>query len=128
VANPVGGPVTFKVRSAESGGALTVLETEVAASQGLPFHVHANEDETLYVLEGSFRFQLGDEVRDAPVGSFVYVPRGLPALLPDVGESAGRMLVTFSRPGWSGSSSGSPRSFPAPIPARHSRRREPRPA
>ncbi len=99
VPNPVGGPVTFKVRGIETGEALTVLETEVAAGQGPPFHVHANEDETLYVLEGSFRFRLGDELREAPVGSFVYVPRGLPHCFQNVGESAGRMLVTFSPAG-----------------------------
>jgi hypothetical protein len=46
VPNPVGGPVTFKVRGIETGEALTVLETEVAAGQGPPFQVHANEDET----------------------------------------------------------------------------------
>jgi quercetin dioxygenase-like cupin family protein len=99
VPNPVGGPVTFKVRGIETRGALTVLETEVAANQGPPFHVHANEDETLYVLEGSFRFRLGDELRKAPVGSFVYVPRGLPHCFQNVGESTGRMLVTFSPAG-----------------------------
>ena len=51
------------------------------------------------MLAGSFRFRLGDELGDAPVGSFVYVPRGLPHCFQNVGESTGRMLVTFSPAG-----------------------------
>ncbi len=97
--NPVGGPLTFKVRGAETGGVLTVLESEIAAGDGPPYHVHAHEDETLYVLDGSFRFRLGDDVRAAPVGSFVHVPRGLPHCFQNVGDDAGRLLVTFTPAG-----------------------------
>jgi len=97
--NPVGGLITFRVRGSETAGALTVLETEVAPDEGPPFHAHANEDETLYVLVGSFRFRLGDELRDAPAGSFVYIPRGVPHCFQNVGEGAGRILATFSPAG-----------------------------
>ena len=88
VQNPVGGPLTFKVRGAETGGVLTVLESEIAAGDGPPYHVHAHEDETLYVPDGSFRFRLGDDVRAAPVGSFVHVPRGLPHCFQNVGDDS----------------------------------------
>jgi quercetin dioxygenase-like cupin family protein len=99
VPNPVGGSLTFKVRGADTDGALTVLESEIAAGEGPPYHVHANEDETLYVLEGSFRFRLGDDVHAAPVGSFVHVPKGLPHCFQNVGDSPGRLLVTFTPSG-----------------------------
>jgi quercetin dioxygenase-like cupin family protein len=81
------------------GGALTVLESEIAANDGPPFHAHANGDETLYVLEGRFRFRTGDDVREATAGSFVYVRRGLPHCFQNVGESLGRLLVTFTPSG-----------------------------
>ena len=48
------------------------------------------------MLAGFFRFRLGEELRDAPGGSFVCVPRGLPHCFQNVGEGAGRMLVAFS--------------------------------
>jgi quercetin dioxygenase-like cupin family protein len=40
--------------------------------------VHANEDEVVYVLEGTLRFKLVDDLRPAPAGAFVYIPRGVP--------------------------------------------------
>lgn len=82
VQNPVGGPLTFKVRGEQSGGTLTVFETEVAPNDGPPLHVHAHEDEGWYALDGELRFRFGDDIRRAPAGSFVFVPRGV-ALLPE---------------------------------------------
>ena len=65
VENPVGGPPTFKVRGDETGGSMTAYETTAAPGEGPPLHVHTNEDEVLYTLEGTIRFRLGDEVETA---------------------------------------------------------------
>jgi quercetin dioxygenase-like cupin family protein len=59
VENPVGGILTFKITSEESGGRLTALETIAAPGEGPPLHVH-EQDELIYALEGSFRVKLGD--------------------------------------------------------------------
>lgn len=57
---PAGGPLTFKVRGEQTGGALTVLESVIAPGDGPPLHRHADadEDEAWYVLEGALRFRL----------------------------------------------------------------------
>jgi quercetin dioxygenase-like cupin family protein len=97
--HPLGGEVAFKVRGEESGGRLTAFETVVAPGEGPPLHTHANEEETLYVLEGDVRFKLGDEIHHGPVGSFAFVPRGLPHTFQNVGDTSARMLIHFTPSG-----------------------------
>ena len=43
-----------------------------------PRHVHHNDDEAWYVLEGTLSVQVGDKDVQAPAGSAVLVPRGTP--------------------------------------------------
>jgi len=57
VQNPVGGPLVLKVRGQDTAGALTALESTAAPGEGPPLHVHANEDELILVLDGTFRFR-----------------------------------------------------------------------
>jgi quercetin dioxygenase-like cupin family protein len=96
IKNPVGGPLTFKVRADQTNGALTVVESTAPPGEGPPLHVHANEDEALYTLEGTLRFRLGDEVQTAPAGAFAFIPRGTPHTWQNVGEAPARLLVIFT--------------------------------
>jgi quercetin dioxygenase-like cupin family protein len=96
---PLGGDVTFIVRGLQTNGALTALEVRNPPGEGPPLHVHGREDESVYVLAGEIRIKLGDEVRAAPAGSFVFIPHGLPHTWQVVGEDEGRMLVTFAPAG-----------------------------
>jgi mannose-6-phosphate isomerase-like protein (cupin superfamily) len=45
-----------------------------------PLHVHEREDEAFHVLEGSLSIRMGEEEEEfeAPPGSFVFQPRGIP--------------------------------------------------
>jgi len=98
VRNPVGGPLVFKLASAQCGNATSVLESEAAPGEGPPLHFHEAEDEWLYVLEGTFRIRLGSDVFPAPAGSFVFVPRGVHHTWQNVGEQPGRLLGAFIPP------------------------------
>ena len=40
-------------------------------------HVHDDEDDAFYILEGELTFVLGDEEVAAPAGTFVLVPPGV---------------------------------------------------
>ena len=95
----LGGSVIFKVRGEETDGALFAFETEVAAGEGPPLHVHANEEEILYVLDGDVRFRFGDDVRATPTGSFIFVPRGVPHTFQNAGEGPARLLIAFTPAG-----------------------------
>ncbi len=66
----------LKVSSAQSGGALEVIEL---AGPGSPMpHIHHDHEECFYVIEGLFTFTLDGQEVKAPADSVVYVPRGTP--------------------------------------------------
>jgi quercetin 2,3-dioxygenase len=94
--NPVGGSLRILLRAADTGGTQTLLETVAAPGEGPPLHVHAVEAELLYVLCGTFRFRLADEVREAPAGDLLFVPAGMPHAWQNAGSEPGRLLVQFT--------------------------------
>ena len=94
VENPVGGILTFKITSDESEGALTAIETFVVRQEGPPLHVH-DQDEVIYILAGSLRVKLGESLRGAPAGSFVFIPRGTPHTWQNVGAEPLRFFATI---------------------------------
>jgi quercetin dioxygenase-like cupin family protein len=102
IRSPLGGDVTQIVRGEHSDGALAALEATNGPGEGPPLHVHTREDETVYVLEGEFRWKLGDELSVTGPGSFVFIPRGVSHTWQVIGEGDGRMLVTFFPAGMEG--------------------------
>jgi quercetin dioxygenase-like cupin family protein len=99
IQGPAGGPLTFKARGEQTGGALTAIENVIAPGDGPPLHVHAREDEAWWVIEGTLRFRLGEERSEAPAGTFVFVPRRVPHAFQNVGASPARILVLFTPAG-----------------------------
>lgn len=72
------GRVTVKIAGAETGDAFAQIEVRDPCGGGTPLHVHHNEDETFYVLEGEVTFFVGDERLDAAAGDFLFAPRDVP--------------------------------------------------
>jgi quercetin dioxygenase-like cupin family protein len=99
IQGPAGGPLTFKARGEQTNAALTVSENVIAPGDGPPFHTHAGEDESWYVLEGELRFRLGIDGASAAAGSFVFVPRGTPHCFQNVGAQPARIIVMFAPSG-----------------------------
>jgi quercetin dioxygenase-like cupin family protein len=96
VANPAGGGLTYKARSVQTRGALTAWESTAAPGEGPPLHLHAKEDEFMYVLEGRLRFRLDETEHPAPAGSFVFIPRGVPHTWQNAGDAHARILFFFT--------------------------------
>lgn len=61
-----------------------------------PFHVHHNDDEAWYVLEGALRIRLGTEEVEAPTGSAVFALRGTPHTYWNPGPGRVRYLLIMS--------------------------------
>jgi quercetin dioxygenase-like cupin family protein len=80
--------------SEESGGAVAVVESLVPPRwEGPPLHHHAF-DEGFYVLEGEVTFQLGEELRTATRGEFVFAPAGAVHTLANLSDApAGYVIV-----------------------------------
>jgi quercetin dioxygenase-like cupin family protein len=73
-----GGVLTMKATAEETGGAFLLFEDHMAQGKTTPLHVHENEDEALYVLEGEILVHV--DGTDHPVGprGVAIAPRGVP--------------------------------------------------
>jgi quercetin dioxygenase-like cupin family protein len=69
--------MTVKVSASESRGAYTLLECSAGHGFGTPRHVHDEEDEAFYLLEGELRVVCGEQEWQAAAGSFIFLPRGI---------------------------------------------------
>ena len=91
--------LALKAGAAHTDGALAVWEGGIPPhTSGPPLHVHANEDEALYVLEGEVTIRTGDATTTAAAGSFVWLPREVPHTFANLSDSPLRMLG-FAVPG-----------------------------
>jgi quercetin dioxygenase-like cupin family protein len=92
------GRMTIKVGGPETGGSFAQLETDDPRGTATPRHIHHNEDESFYILEGEVTVFVGDDRIDLSAGDFVYAPRGIAhAYL--VTSARARMLTTLSPAG-----------------------------
>ena len=98
--SPIGGDQTYyKVIGEQTGGHFAMLEQTVPPVQGPRKNVHTREDESFYILEGDFGFEIGDWSFVAGPGSFVFGPRDIPHRFWNAGTTTGRFLLTISSPG-----------------------------
>jgi quercetin dioxygenase-like cupin family protein len=88
---------TVKMGSDETRGRCALLEFVTPAGGGSPYHVHRDEDESFYVLEGEITFYVGDAVIQAREGSFVFGPRDVPHTFVVGSETPARYLL-FTEP------------------------------
>jgi quercetin dioxygenase-like cupin family protein len=83
-----GGLVTFKVTSEQSGGVLCLIEHAASRGKRTPLHLHADHDETGYVLEGELLLHIDGIEHKAGPGAVVWIPRGTPHALLVTSEMA----------------------------------------
>jgi len=92
------GRIIVKASGAETGNAFAQFEVDDPRGSGPPLHVHQNEDETFYILEGQVTMFVGEERLDLDAGDYCFGPRGVPHAYLVRSERA-RMLVTISPSG-----------------------------
>ena len=61
-----------------------------------PLHLHRNDDEAWYILEGTLRVRVGNEEVEARAGSGVLVPRGTPHTYWNPSSEPARYLLVMS--------------------------------
>lgn len=89
----------IKATGHDTGGHLTVVEmTYPPGKPGAPPHRH-NCGEAAYVLEGTVRYHVDDQVVDAMPGDFVYFPEGTLEWMENPTTAPARALVIYDRPG-----------------------------
>lgn len=87
---------TIRTSAKEAEGIYTMLEVVADPRNGVPIHIHKNEDEHFLVLEGTLHIVIGDITLDVRAGTAVTVSKGEPHAWCNLTEMPVRMLVIFS--------------------------------
>lgn len=83
----------FLAKGDQTEKAYALLQIEVHRGAAPPAHVHAHEHESYYILEGSIKFFVGEEVVVANKGDMVHLPNHLMHTFEVVSESANVLML-----------------------------------
>jgi quercetin dioxygenase-like cupin family protein len=87
--------ISFKVVPKDGSG-LFVIENTFHAKGGPVKHLHYEQDEWFYALEGDFTVEVGQERFELKPGDSLLAPRKIPHVWAYTGDGPrGRMLITF---------------------------------
>jgi quercetin dioxygenase-like cupin family protein len=91
--------IDVKMSTQDGGGAALVIENTNRAKGGPPRHLHVEQDELFYVLEGEYLLEVGQERFNLKPGDSLLAPRKVPHVWAYVGNKLGRLLITFTPAG-----------------------------
>ena len=86
--------IAFKVIPQDSND-LLIIENSFQAKGGPARHLHYDQDEWFYAVEGEFIIEVGQERFSMKPGDSLLAPRQVPHVWAYVGDAVGRMLITF---------------------------------
>ena len=93
------GLAVIKATGADTGGRIAIIEITEPPGAVAPKHVHHNEDEGFWVLEGDVRFDVGGTTIAASAGDYAFGPRDIPHSY-RVGPDGCRMLFIVTPAGF----------------------------
>lgn len=91
-------PNDIKVSSKDTGGNLTVFEFTGNEKGGPPLHVHPNQDEIFFIVEGEYLFQVGDARHLLNPGDTIFLPRKVAHAFAQLTDK-GKMFFLFQPSG-----------------------------
>lgn len=86
--------ITFKLTPKTSDDVF-IIENTFHEKGGPARHLHYEQEEWFYVVEGDFLFEIGDERFKLQTGDSVLAPRQVPHVWAHTGENLGRILIAF---------------------------------
>src|SRR5882757_4039138 len=94
---PEGEPIDCKVSGQDTGGAMCVFEFK--CNSGGPKHLHYDQDEWIYVIDGEFEFHIAEKEFRAGAGESVFIPRKVAHLWGSVSDKPGRIVNVYQPAG-----------------------------
>ncbi len=88
--------------STQTGGSFSLFENRSRGPSRTPIHVHAWDDETLYIMEGELRAIVAGEEQTIKAGESIFLPRGIPHQLMNDGVSPAHYLLLCTPGGFEG--------------------------
>lgn len=92
-------PNNLKISGKDTGGELCFFEGDSDRKGGPPLHIHHEQDEIFYVIQGKFRFQVGDEKYEVSAGDCLFAPRKVPHAFVHIGDEKSKMMTIFQPAG-----------------------------
>ncbi|CAM2932972.1 Quercetin 2,3-dioxygenase [Methylobacterium mesophilicum] len=89
--------LTIHLSQKDNADGLTLIEHHMAEGFSVPLHVHRDEDESFYILQGEVRMQIEHEVRRLTLGDALTVSGGTPHSLRVVSSEARFLSMTTGR-------------------------------
>ena len=74
----MGSLVLIKASGEDTNKQFSLVEVVEHEGAEAPLHVHHNEDEAFWILEGSLTFEVGDKTMQAEAGAFLFGPKDVP--------------------------------------------------
>lgn len=93
---------TFLAIAEDTGGQFSLFDLSVSPLIGPPPHIHSDQDEAFYILDGEIQLTLGNQTIVATPGTFAYVPRGRRHRFQNLGTAPARMLALTIPSGFEG--------------------------
>jgi len=85
----------IKIGGEDTIGALAVFEqTGFTPKGGPPLHIHPNQDEWFFIIEGEYLFQVGEDKYTMKVGDTIFLPRNVPHAFVQISEMA-KTIVSY---------------------------------
>lgn len=85
----------IKISGKDTENDLAVFEqTGLTPKGGPPLHIHPNQDEWFYVVEGEYLFQVGEEKYPMKSGDTIFLPRKVKHAFVQLSEK-GKMIVSY---------------------------------
>jgi hypothetical protein len=72
------GLLTFLATGDQTQGRFALIEALTRKGNCPPRHIHRNEDESFYILEGEITALIGDQTIRGTPGTLIFGPRGVP--------------------------------------------------
>src|SRR5687767_7559065 len=92
-----GGVHVWKATAEDTGGAFCLFEDELVKGKTTPYHLHPDETECIYVLDGEILVHIDGEERTVAAGGFAMTPAGVPHALLVTSDTA--RILAFQAPG-----------------------------
>ena len=86
----------FKVLTQESHGAVFIMENVLTRKGGPPRHLHHQQDEWFYVMQGEFVFEIGRQRFRLGPGDSILGPREIAHAYAFVSDGPGKLLIAFN--------------------------------
>ena len=100
--NILGIPMRIRIHGRDTGGVLSVVESDDVPGGGPPPHIHHREDETFQILEGEYEFMVGGQTIFAKPGTTLFAPRGVAHTYRHLGQTPGKLMCTITPSGFEG--------------------------